>query len=121
MVAAYCNEVASHNYICLQITPQALEELPPHPIIVAYGALIYASRKFEIFIEKNKATQYSTFLEALAYQFVSFYVYNIHYPESCAATYEFIQRHFAGVNLTGIRSKKRRRQVFTRKSSVLQS
>ena len=56
------------------------------------GDHISTSKEFFVCIEKQVAEKHSNFLHALVYQFCSFYVFNLEYPEGNVMTMEFFQR-----------------------------
>nr|XP_039268070.1 putative heat shock 70 kDa protein 7 [Styela clava] len=86
--------------------PQILEDIPKSPFIACIGNTVATAETFYVIAEREVVCSCRSFFEAVAFQFASFYVFNIEYPNKASLTFDFIQRFFGDINPSGTKSKK---------------
>ncbi|XP_077966245.1 uncharacterized protein LOC144419906 [Styela clava] len=86
--------------------PQILEDFPKSPFIACIGNTVATAETFYVIAEREVVCSCRSFFEAVAFQFASFYVFNIEYPNKALLTFDFIQRFFGDINPSGTKSKK---------------
>ncbi|KAL1480394.1 hypothetical protein MTO96_051066 [Rhipicephalus appendiculatus] len=75
---------------------EVLSELPPTPIIAALGTIF--SDKCYVACEQELFCEASDFTEAVCIMFLTYYAFNMMYPNSAATTLEFLQRQLFLIN-----------------------
>nr|XP_039273670.1 sterile alpha motif domain-containing protein 3-like [Styela clava] len=109
LIAYYFGEDLNQIFKCFQketTFPQILEDIPKSPFIACIGNTVATAETFYVIAEREVVCSCRSFFEAVAFQFASFYVFNIEYPNKALLTFDFIQRFFGDINPSGTKSKK---------------
>ncbi|XP_037522345.1 uncharacterized protein LOC119399610 [Rhipicephalus sanguineus] len=75
---------------------EVVSELPPTPIIAALGTIF--SDKCYVACEQELFCEASNFTEAVCIMFLTYYAFNMMYPNNAATTLEFLQRQLFLIN-----------------------
>ncbi|KAK3890028.1 hypothetical protein Pcinc_006025 [Petrolisthes cinctipes] len=101
-VMSYFSEKEETVYKCVEAaaTKADIEKnLPDTPCLIGFGESRMLASRFMLSIDGVVVNDHiSTFTAGLVMLFCSYYNFNIMYPLDCAATLEFIQRCFVGIN-----------------------
>lgn len=74
-------------------------DLPNTPCLICYGVDVTKANSYMLCIDGTVVLEdIHNFLEGFTLMFSSYYCFNINYPKSAAATLEFVQRCFLGIN-----------------------
>ncbi|XP_065103923.1 uncharacterized protein [Paramisgurnus dabryanus] len=75
------------------------DHLPPTPCIIVCGESPMSAAGFMVAADQVVIMEHMTsFTDALVCMFVSFYIFNMHYPTALGATLEFLQRCIFKIN-----------------------
>ncbi|XP_077965973.1 uncharacterized protein LOC120329136 [Styela clava] len=109
LIAYYFGEDLNQIFKCFQketTFSQILEDIPKSPFIACIGNTVATAETFYVIAEREVVCPCRSFFEAVAFQFASFYVFNIEYPKKALLTFDFIQRFFGDINPRVTKSKK---------------
>ncbi|XP_077969288.1 uncharacterized protein LOC144423010 [Styela clava] len=109
LIAYYFGENLNQIFKCFQketTFSQILKDIPKSPFIACIGNTVATAETFYVIAEREVVCSCGSFFEAVAFQFASFYVFNIEYPKKALLTFDFIQRFFGDINPRGTKSKK---------------
>nr|XP_039256247.1 uncharacterized protein LOC120332965 [Styela clava] len=94
LIAYYFGENLNQIFKCFQketTFSQILKDIPKSPFIACIGNTVATAETFYVIAEREVVCSCKSFFEAVAFQFASFYVFNIEYPKKALLTFDLFR------------------------------